>query len=48
MNPVIPHTLGKCKVDVFQTLYPAPLPETAKTLVFILPFLPPKNMPNFN
>lgn len=32
MNPVLPHTLSACKVEVFQTLYPEPLPEPSKTL----------------
>lgn len=32
MNQVVPHMISGCKDDIFQTIFPAPLPEPSKTL----------------
>jgi len=32
MNQVVPHMLSKCPVDVFQTIFPEPLPDPSKTM----------------
>lgn len=32
MNQVVPHMMASCKEDVFQTIFPEPLPDPSKTL----------------